>query len=134
MEKDFNRWNEVKKLTNIREVVVEAHERELWWVSLGLNIGVEIDGKNEKYERPVIVIKKFNNEMLWVLPTTAQIKSRKFHELFTFNQEEYFVALTQIRTISTKRLLRKSGMISKEDFSRVIKRLKEYLKMNETPH
>ncbi len=30
------------------------------WCSIGINVGDEEDGKNELYERPVLVIKKFN--------------------------------------------------------------------------
>ncbi len=133
MEKDFDHWNCVKKETNKKDIITGVHERELWWVSFGLNIGVEIDGKHETYERPAIVIKKFNNDMLWVLPTTSQYKSKKFHEQFLFDNQPYFVALTQIRTISTKRLLRKSGMISKTDFYKIMKRVVGYLHTYEDP-
>lgn len=32
-------------------------ERQIWWASIGQNIGVEANGKNKKYERPVIILK-----------------------------------------------------------------------------
>ena len=133
MEKDFDKWNDVKKQTNKKYIIPSAHERELWWVCFGLNVGVEIDGKHENYERPAIVIKKFNNEMIWVLPTTAQDKGAKFHQKFNFGDQEFFVALTQIRTISTKRLLRKSGMISKTDFDLIIKRICVFFQTHKDP-
>lgn len=34
------------------------YEREIWWCSLGVNIGFEQDGTNDLFERPVLVIKK----------------------------------------------------------------------------
>lgn len=109
------------------------HEREIWWISLGLNIGVEINGKSEEYERPALVIKKFNRQMVWVLPTTSQIKDTKFHEKFMFEGREYFVALTQIRTVSTKRFLRKAGMIPEQDFETIKNRIIVFLQTNESP-
>ena len=64
MEKDFDRWNEKKKYTHKREFADHVHEREVWWSALGVNIGVEIDGKHENFERPVLVVRKFNNDFV----------------------------------------------------------------------
>lgn len=134
--KDFDSWNELKKKTEDRPSLFGAHARELWWVSFGLNVGVEIDGKHTHYERPALIIKRFNSEMLWVLPTTSQDKDNRFYEKFLFNEEIYFAAITQIRTISTKRLLRKIGMVSKPEFNIILQRVIEILKtqIHEDPH
>jgi len=35
-------------------------EGEVWWTALGVNIGHEIDGKNEFCERPVVILKKID--------------------------------------------------------------------------
>ena len=37
--KDFDRWNEQKKKLHDGEREVLFHEREIWWCSLGVNIG-----------------------------------------------------------------------------------------------
>lgn len=131
--KDFDRWNEKKKICNKKPSIVGVHEREVWWVSLGLNIGIETDGKNEEFERPVLVLKRFNIEMIWILPITSQIKNTTFHQNFTLQGMEYYAALTQIRTVSTKRLLRKSGTIPKKDFRNIRKRVMSILHTNEDP-
>lgn len=133
MQKDFDKWNELKKFTDNRSENFGANEREIWWMSLGVNIGVEIDGKNEYFDRPAVVLRKFNREMVWVLPTTKQVKNERFHQEFLFDGETYFVALTQIRTVSTKRLLRKVGMISQEDFAKINARVIAFLRKNEDP-
>ena len=77
MEKDFDTWNVIKKKVDEKNIDRDLffYEREVWWCSLGLNIGVESDGKNEHFERPVWIIKKFNSDMLWVVPLTS--KERK---------------------------------------------------------
>ncbi len=71
MEKDFDTWNKMKKELNRLPIDRFAHAREIWWCSLGLNVGAEIDGKNENFERPVIVLKVYNVETMLVLPITS---------------------------------------------------------------
>lgn len=107
MKKDFDKWNSVKKITESKLDNFGIHEREIWWTSFGLNIGVETDGKNNDFERPALIIRKLNRQMVWVFPTTLQAKDERFHEKFTMEDKEYFVTITQLRTVSTKRFLRK---------------------------
>ena len=133
MEKDFDGWNRVKKSTHGKPEVFGVHEREIWWVSFGVNVGVEIDGKNPNFERPALILRKFNREMVWVLPTTLQAKDKKFHEKFSLGGKDYFVVLTQMRTVSTKRFLRKIGMMPQEDFGRIRQRTAEFVRNNENP-
>lgn len=108
------------------------HAREIWWCSAGLNVGVEVDGKNENFERPMLIIKKFNADMLWVLPLTTKEKQNKyFYEL----KHEFIksrVLLSQIKTISTKRLLRKFGTVTESDFKQIISTIRDIL-INENP-
>ena len=49
-EKDFDKWNIIKKQVNTKEVIRDLffYEREVWWCSLGLNVGYEQDGKNDE--------------------------------------------------------------------------------------
>ena len=95
-EKDFDSWNVVKKYTDTKADVIGVHEREVWWISMGLNIGVEINGKHHNFERPVLVLKKFNLQMLWLLPITSQVKDSRFYEKYVFQDKEYYIALTQL--------------------------------------
>ena len=119
MQKNFDKWNEIKKNINTKPDNFGVHEREIWWVSLGVNIGVEINGKHKSFERPVLVLRKFNRQMVWILPTTSQCGDKRFYERYVFNNREYFVVLTQPRTVSTKRFIRKIGMMPKSDFERI---------------
>jgi mRNA-degrading endonuclease toxin of MazEF toxin-antitoxin module len=75
-----------------------------------------MDGKQDRFERPVIILKVFNREMIWILPITSVIKKTYFRYNFSFNQKNQSVIVTQIRTISAKRLRRKIGTISERDF------------------
>lgn len=133
MEKEFDKWNKIKKSIHTKLDNFGVHEREIWWLSLGVNVGVEIDGKHKSFERPALVLRKFNRQMVWVLPATTHGKDPRFYEKFTFSGKEYFVVLTQIRTVSTKRFVRKIGMMSQSDFARISAHVTRFFPINESP-
>src|SRR5262249_38516740 len=103
MQKDFDTWNERKKKLHNEKKNVFFHEREIWWCSLGLNIGYEQDGANELFERPVLVVKKFNRDVLWVLPLTRTDKKNCYYFPISVGEESSVVILSQLRLISSKR-------------------------------
>ena len=39
MEKDFDRWNSSKKRIDADLNEIDYHEREIWWCSIGVNVG-----------------------------------------------------------------------------------------------
>lgn len=120
MEKDFDAWHEQKKETNLQEEDILFYEREVWWVRLGVNIGVEIDGKHELFLRPVIILRKFNKHMAFVVPTTTQNKKDKYYvDVSEETGKVHRACLSQLRTISAKRLERKIGTIKIEDGARL---------------
>lgn len=128
MEKDFDQWNIKKKNIHARSGNILFHEREIWWCSLGVNVGFEQDGKNDFFERPILVIKKFNKDVLWILPLTRSDKSNKYHYRIKQDEEnDSMVILSQLRLISSKRLLRKMRMITGKEFNEIIDRVKEFL-------
>jgi hypothetical protein len=65
MQKDFDKWHNKKKKLDKNKIDYNFfyHEREIWWSSIGLNIGVETNGKSDHFERPVLIVKKFNKDM-----------------------------------------------------------------------
>src|SRR3989344_859081 len=130
MKKDFNRWNEIKKTMHENIVKHESFpkEREIWWCSVGVNIGVETDGKHDTFERPVLIVRVFNREMLWAVPVTSTMKDSPFYYPFLFKNEDRSIILTQLRAISTKRLRRRVDVMSEEDFKKVVEVLTNLLK------
>ncbi|MEK7113960.1 MAG: type II toxin-antitoxin system PemK/MazF family toxin [Patescibacteria group bacterium] len=127
--KAFDEWNSVKKLADASDRQVFGYPREVWWCSLGVNIGAEIDGKNENFERTIIIMRVYNKETMLVLPTTGRAKPDKFHFPIKIDaqnpetKESYkktvYVKLTQARVISNKRLVRKVDVINEEDFEKI---------------
>ncbi len=126
-KKDFQGWREKKEALHLKSdtSVPYFNERELWRCALGVNIGFEQDGKNEHFERPVLILRKFNRYLFLALPQTSQPKQGRFFYKVIRETREYFLVLSQIRVMSSKRLLRKLGMVSEEDFTRVRKMVRE---------
>ncbi len=79
MQKNFDTWNSIKKNINLKKKEIFCNQREIWWCSIGLNIGSEEDGKNELFERPVLIIKVFNRDTLRVIPLTSKNKQDEHH-------------------------------------------------------
>ena len=73
-EKDFLNWHRIKENIEFNNNRVYFHKREIWWCSLGVNVGFEQDGKGKNFARPVLIFKKFNKEIFWALPISAKIK------------------------------------------------------------
>ncbi len=49
-------------------------EGEIWWCSIGMNVGTEIFGKGRRFTRPVLVFKKFGSYSFLGIPITSQEK------------------------------------------------------------
>lgn len=111
--KDFNGWNAEKKNLEISTPdVLPFHEREIWWCSIGVNLGDEQDGKNLFFERPVLVVKKFNQKLAWVVPLTSRLKTGIYYHGLEHQNRLITVILSQLRLVSIKRLRRLIGKIS----------------------
>ncbi|MYE38514.1 MAG: type II toxin-antitoxin system PemK/MazF family toxin [Candidatus Spechtbacteria bacterium SB0662_bin_43] len=67
---DFSVWHRQKKTLQSRRSVI-FKEREIWWCSVGINVGYEVDGKGQDFARPVLVLKKVSNENFIGLPITS---------------------------------------------------------------
>ena len=127
MQKDFDTWNIRKKNIDHSKRSILFSEGEVWWCALGVNIGFEQDGVNELFERPILVFKKFSNDVLWVLPLTKSIKTNPYYYQINHSEFPSSVILSQIRLISSKRLLRRMGTIERVEFFEIIKKFENIL-------
>jgi len=100
-------------------------EREVWWCSLGANVGDEEDGKGEKFIRPILVLRKFNRNIFIGVPLSTKIKDNVFYHKISFKQKEQSALLSQIRVIDAKRLRDKMGEITGNEVDRLKKIIKE---------
>jgi len=115
MNKDFDGWNNLKKIVQDKKPPAFFCEGEIWWCSIGMNIGTEEDGKNNLYERRVLILKKFNAEQFLALPITDKLKSSADH----FQLGEDSVILSQARVVSSKRLNRRVRFVSAKTYEEI---------------
>jgi mRNA interferase MazF len=110
--KNFKAWHYLKAKIESYLLPPRYHEREIWWCSLGENIGTEQDGKNDLFERPVLVLRKFNKEMFWALPMSSKEKTGPYNQCVIFHGKRVTMLMSQLRVLSSKRLIRRIGRIS----------------------
>ena len=115
--KNFESWNKFK--INLESTISEVifHESEIWWSAIGANLGHEEDGNGDLYERPVLILKKFNENLLIAIPLSTKIKEGRFYVNFLDDKLSYSVLLSQTKVMSSKRLLRKISKLSRGRFS-----------------
>ena len=128
--KDFTGWGKLKEKINQneRDKLPTINEREIWWCSIGVNIGDEEDGKNELHHRPVLILKKFNSRIFWGLPLSSKIKKESNYFLITFKGVQQSIMLSHLRLYDAKRLHGLSwGRMPDDQFNNIKKALKKLL-------
>ena len=129
MHKYFDNWNKEKKnLEHGSHDTLIFHEREIWWCSIGINLGDEQDGKNELFERPVLILKKFNNRVAWVLPMSTKPKEGRYYHSLGYDDRIFTVILSQLRLVSVKRFRRFVRKISPHQFSLIQDKMIGFIK------
>ncbi|MBI2046434.1 MAG: type II toxin-antitoxin system PemK/MazF family toxin [Parcubacteria group bacterium] len=129
MKKDFDNWHKEKSNLHQEKIRPFFHEREIWFASVGINIGFEQDGRGDQFLRPVIILKKFNNEVLWGIPLTKNQKKGEYYFQFKFLSEEKMstAILSQIRLIDSKRLQYKIGDVKEDNFIELKRKIMQLL-------
>lgn len=127
--KEFDKWNKKKKeleSKNNDEPKVYFEKRQVWWCALGTNIGYEQDGKGESFERPILIFRKFNKHIFLGIPLTTKPKNLNlpFYIKMKGAETESIAILSQIRLLSSKRLIRHLETISPELFRTIKDRLR----------
>jgi mRNA interferase MazF len=127
-EKNFDLWNENKKKIHTQAENKFYHAREVWWCSLGVNIGFEEDGTGLTGERPVLILKGFSRNVCLIVPLTTSNKKNPYHvALGQIAGKEAFAIISQIRLVDTKRLVNKISFLDQSLFLTVRKAVKDLL-------
>ena len=131
--KDFDGWHPLKKQIQDEERVPTVRQRQIWWCSIGVNIGVEQDGKNDLYERPVLITRKFNHRHFMGIPLTTQLKDFPLrHTIFYRNSAENRVRqgqalLSQMRSYDAMRLTRHIATLGTKQFNALMEAVRDML-------
>lgn len=117
--KNYVGWYRLKVQTEHHDFTGNFSEREVWWCSIGANIGDEEDGKNNLFERPVLVLRKYSKSLFLALPLSTTRKVNQFYHPIVIGDVNGVVLLSQGRALSSKRLLRRLGRIDSNDQDRI---------------
>jgi len=98
-------------LRNQREPVL-FKEGEIWWCSIGVNVGVEIFGKDHNFSRPVLIFKRFNADGFLAIPLTTRQKEGSWYVPIRYGGREGRAILNQVRSLDRSRLRSKIGMLT----------------------
>ena len=87
-------------------------EGEIWWCSLGENVGTEIGGKGEYFKRPVIVLAKIDYRSFIGTPMTSKPKEGSWYVSLKINGFKGTATLIQSRYLDSKRLDKRIATLS----------------------
>jgi mRNA interferase MazF len=128
--KDFVAWATKKNLLDqIQDTKIPYFdEREIWYCSMGHNVGYEQDGKGPEYWRPVLIVKKYNQHLFTGIPLTSKIKNFPFYfGIGNIDNKNAMAILSQTKAYSSKRLINKVEMLDKTIFNATKKAASEYI-------
>lgn len=121
MKKDFDGWNSKKKILDQDRRAVEFHEREIWWCSIGLNVGSEQHSQSDDFSRPVVIVRRFTQDIFWAIPLTTKVRDdTSFRIRVVIDMVPNDALVLQMKAYDRKRLKRKIGVMPREDFTTVI--------------
>jgi mRNA interferase MazF len=124
--KDFSRWNQRKIELQLRKGPLHFHEGEIWWTSIGHNIGDEEDGKGNDFSRPVLILRKFNRNLFYGVPLSTTMREGRYYHSFTLAGGISTALLSHMRDYDARRLVTKKDTVeikSLEEIRRLIRDL-----------
>lgn len=128
MQNEFDLWNEQKKelATLPDRPRFYPHEGEVWMSTFGKNIGFEENGSGDSFSRPVLIVRRFGDQMFLIVPLSSQQKDIWFYYNFTEPDGRPASALlVQMKLMSVKRLRRKLFRVSAATLTDIKDNLKQ---------
>lgn len=124
--KDFDKWNEVKKKVHNEERKINIRAGEIRWVSFGVNVGSEIDGKGLSFTRPALILHVIGSHLALILPMSTKVKDVAGYVPFVWKGVTIALCIHQIRIVSAKRVLSRKGRISQNKLKAVKKEVSKF--------
>ena len=113
MEDQLLQWFDVKqRLRETQRSEPVVSDWEIWWVNLGENIGMEINGKSRDFSRPAVIFKKLSCQFYLVIPTTTKPRIGSWFVPIHHEGRDMWVCLHQIRSVDYRRLRSKLGRVN----------------------
>ncbi|MEK7390772.1 MAG: type II toxin-antitoxin system PemK/MazF family toxin [Patescibacteria group bacterium] len=121
--KKFVQWISLKERLHYSESASQLfNESEIWWCSIGENIGGEISGKSKYFSRPVFIFKKLSKNLFLGMPASTQKqKVEGWYVPVMVKGVQTSVILSQTRVFDSKRLTTRMGKIGEIDCKKIKK-------------
>lgn len=123
--KSIQEWCRLKIALWNKQSKVIFKQGDIWWCSLGVNLGEEMFGKGAMFARPVLVFRKFTSNSFLGLPLTKQEKEGSWYVEITIHGKRNWVILNQARVLDKKRFTIRIGSLDNGDFEKVKERFLE---------
>lgn len=128
--KSFDKWNSVKKHLNDEDSGIFCRAGEIRWVSIGVNVGSEMDGKGESFNRPCLIVDVFSDKLALVFPMTTSLKKAVGYIPFTLSDgRNVSVCVHQARTISPRRVLKRIQTVSENKLKEIKECYKKFYRL-----
>jgi mRNA interferase MazF len=137
----FDEWNEKKKILHNRDIFyiddegkkrskILFKEGEIWWASVGKNIGWESYGKWANFARPIYIFRKFSSDSFLAIPMTSRLKEWTWYLPIEFKWMKRILILPQMKYMSANRLLEKMADIPENSLEKYIdEEVKKFLRL-----
>lgn len=103
----------------VLEKIPKVADGEVWWVAVGENVGIEINGKSKYFSRPVLIFKKLSHLGFMGIPLSTQKHNGSWYVNFEFQDKNICAALSQAKVFSSARLYSRLGQIAEDDMLKI---------------
>lgn len=108
----FDQWCALKRKTHNFTDKHFFREGDVLFMRMGKNVGFEQDGKGYDFARPVLVVRKFNQDVFFgIALTTHQKKHPLYVSIGFIDGLENIAILSQCRLYDQRRAIRKIGHV-----------------------
>ena len=129
----YDEWNRVKKKISKKKENIKFTQGNIYFTSVGYNIGGEVYGHDNLFLRPVLVYRKLSSQAFIGIPLTSKKKQGSYFFTFRYTKKTLSTALlNQMKVFDIKRTAYYDGYINVKDFTKLRDQVKEF--MNITPN
>jgi len=124
----YDNWNNIKKDISQKTKDINFNQKEIFMSYVGENIGFEQNGKGIDFMRPLLVFRKYSNNLFLGIPLSTTLRDGSFFFNFKFLEDKESCALlVQTKTFDAKRLDRKIGTINQNELQLLELKIKELM-------
>ena len=129
----FNKWNRLKQKLN-KKNLIKFSQGDIYFMSVGYNIGGEICGYNDMFLRPVLVYKKLSKSTFIGIPLISKKKEGSYFFTFRYTKKTLSTALlNQVKVFDIRRTAYYDGHISIKNFAQLKDKMKDFIDITPNP-